>query len=232
VSEHVSDLRWDRWLAGELASEDAAAAVAHAETCERCGARMRELTAARDAFRDRPFPLALKRRRRGVWIGAAATLAAAAAAVVLVVRPGDPEGGERTKGGGPALTLIAGPRGEHWQRQLSSGDVIYTGEPLQAYYTSASDGFGAVLAIDGANGVYAYVPSRGDLMAALPAGEGLAFPESTILDDVTGRERVFLLWCERPHALAPVLAELRATGDLAKASDCQLRRIELQKVKR
>ena len=228
MSEHVSDLRWDRWLAGELPREDAAAAVAHAESCERCGARMRELTAARDAFRDRPFPIALKRRRRGVWLGAAATLAAAAAAAVLVLRPGNPDGGERTKGGGPELVLVAA-RGANGLAVLSSGDVVHAGDSLQAGYASERDGFGAVLARDGAGGVFAYVPSRGDLMVALPAGDARSFPESTVLDDVVGTERVWLVWCELPHALAPLLGELRTSGELATPAGCHVRRLELAK---
>lgn len=221
MSEHVSDLAWDRWLAGEVSGDEA---VAHAATCEACGARMRELIAGRDAFRDRPFPLALRRKRRAVWIGALATTVAAAAAIVLVVkRPRGPEEHDGTsKGRGPDLVL------ERGGAMLASGDVVHPGDRLQAGYTSDRDGFGAVLSLEHTRNVFAYVPSRGDLMVALPAGELRSFPESTTLDEVVGPERVILLWCELPQAITPLLATLRTTREV-EVPGCFARTIDLVK---
>lgn len=223
--EHVSDLRWDRLLAGELSAEQASAAREHASACARCAARLAELTAGRDAFAVPMQVVALKPRKRAVWIAAAAAVAAAAV-LILVVRPrSDPE--ERTKGGGPDLVLAAGR--ESNLVPVSSGDVVRAGDSLQAAYTSTRDGYGAVIARDGAAGVFAYVPSSGDAMLALPAGENRSFPQSTRLDDVVGRELVFVVWCERPHTVSPLLDQLRATGDIVAPDGCTLRRVELTK---
>lgn len=227
MSDHVSDLRWDRLLAGELPEDQTTEVRAHAASCERCSARLNELTAGRDAFTVRPQVIAFGRRKRGVWIGAAAMVAAAAAVLIVVSRPRDPDPGNRTKGQGPELELVL-VRGTELV-PVSSRDVVFTGDVLQAAYSSKRDGYGAVLARDGAGGVFAYVPSSSDLMIALPAGDRRSFSESTRLDDVVGAERIAIVWCEQPHALGPLLAELRTTGDVAAPDGCHLRRIDLTK---
>jgi len=225
---HVSDLRWDRWLAGELSPGQTAEAIAHADSCATCGARMRELTAERDAFRLRPVDVRFTRpARRAYWIGAAATALAAAAAIVIVVGRRGEVPGERIKGGGPSLVLAAGRAAQ--LTPISSGDVVHPDDSLQAAYTSDRDGFGAVLARDGAGAVMTYVPSRGDAMVALPAGVDRSFPESTVLDRVVGSERVFVVWCELARPLAPLLGELRATGEVTAPEGCHVRRIVLEK---
>ena len=54
---HISDLQWDRLLADELPEDVGEALRAHADECAACSSRLRELTAARDAFRLRPFAI-------------------------------------------------------------------------------------------------------------------------------------------------------------------------------
>lgn len=54
--DHISDLQWDRLLADELSAEAGEAVRAHADRCAACSARLRELTAERDAFETRPLP--------------------------------------------------------------------------------------------------------------------------------------------------------------------------------
>ena len=221
---HVSDLRWDRLLAGELAAEAAAAARAEAEACDGCRARLEQITRERDAFATRRVPV---RRTRWWRLAAPAALAAAAAAVVLVVRRPSDEAGDRPKGTGPSLELFASS--DRGTRSLAAGDRIHAGERLQAAYHAARDGFGAVLARDGGGTANAYVPARGDAMVALPAGELASFPASTVLDDVTGEEIVILLWCESARPLAPLLAELRTSGDVSRPAGCTSRRLVLDK---
>lgn len=142
--EHVSDLQWDRLLAGDAAPDAERAAYAHATACTACAARLRELTEERSAFRLRPMPirLAIQRRPRWRWaLPLAPVLAAAIVLLVVRVRPGDP--GERAKGTSPVLLLAAGQPGA--LVPLGAGDAIRAGEHLQAVYTAARDGFGAVL---------------------------------------------------------------------------------------
>jgi hypothetical protein len=230
---HVSDLRWDRWLAGELSPDETAQAVAHADSCAPCGARMRELAAERDAFRLRPIEVSFvpprSARRHTRWLAAAGTALAAAAVVVIVVRGGGGQGGdgERIKGTGVSLVLAAGRAPE--LIEISTGDAVRPGDSLQAAYTSTRDGFGAVLALDGAGAANAYVPSRGDVMVRLLSGTDRSFPESTVLDRVVGKERVFVVWCELALPLAPLLGELRATGEVTAPEGCTVRGVILDK---
>jgi hypothetical protein len=230
---HVSDLRFDRWLAGELSTGDAAELTAQAEACATCGARMRELTAGRDAFLLRPIevsfaPAPVRSVRRGRWLAAAgAALAAAAVVVIVVRRGGGDEFGERPKGSGPNLVLAAGRAPD--LVAVSSSDVVHPGDSLQAAYSSKTDGFGAVLSLDGAGMANVYVPSRGDAMVALPAGVDRSFPESTVLDRVVGSERVFVVWCEQAHPLRPLVVQLRAAGELTAPDGCHVRRVVLDK---
>jgi len=225
---HVSDLRWDRLLAGELPDDARDAAHAHAAACASCGARLRELTAEREAFKLRPVGFALRapaRRPRWWWGAPLAALAAVAAVVVIVRAPTAP--GERTKGDAIKLLLSAGRPGE--LVPLAAGDTIQPGDYVQAGYSAPRAGFGAVLALDGAGAALAYVPASGATMIALPAGTERSFPQSTVLDDVVGRELIVVLWCDRAHALGPLLDELRTTRQVAAPAGCASRAVALDK---
>jgi hypothetical protein len=245
---HVSDLRWDRWLAGELSPDDTTKTLAHAESCVACGARMREITAGRDTFLLRPLEVSFTRSRpvrraRSTAFAGAAAIAVAVVVAIIVRRSPSPrdegegalkarahvasESSERFKGNGPNLLLAAGRAPD--LVPVSTGDVVYPGDSLQAAYTSDRDGFGAVLALDGGGTANSYVPARGDLTVGLPAGVDRSFPESTVLDRVVGTERVVILWCQTAQPIAPLLGELRATGDVVAPAGCHVRRVVLEK---
>jgi hypothetical protein len=257
---HVSDLRWDRLLAGELADLPKTAALAHAAACPACAARLAALTAEQQAFTHRarfvaPGPAIRgpgseirgpgpeirgpeirgpgpRRSRRWAIASSSVAAIAAAAIAILVIRarshdePGD-EPGERPKGGATSLVLAGGPQGR--LAPVASGDRIHPGDYVQAAYTAARDGFGAVLSRDGTGKAMAYVPPGGDTMVALPAGTLRSFPASTVLDAVVGEEAVVVLWCPAPHPLAPLLRELAATGALAAPAGCAVHRAVLDK---
>jgi hypothetical protein len=228
VNAHVSDLQWDRLLMGELSAGTAAREIEHAAACVACGTRLRMLRAEHAAFGHRPIPGGLRSAlRRASWRRAALLVPVlAAAAAVLIVRE-RVEPPEQAKGHGPALVVAAGRPGA--LTPLTNHDAIHPGQYLQAVYTAARDGFGAVLSRDGAGSVVAYVPASGDAMIALPAGVEQSFPHSTILDGVTGGERVVIVWCEAPHALAPLLARLRDGVPIAPPDGCTARELMLTK---
>jgi len=221
VTEHVSDLRWDRLLAGDLSAADAATAREHAAVCSRCAARFAELESGARAF------VVPRRRTFSVSLVVTAGALVAAAALVIVIRSQDPPA-ERPKGaGGVQLVLVGGPRGR--VAPLSSGDRLQAGDTVQAAYTTKRDGFGAVLSRDGAGATAAYVPSSGDVMTPLPAGTMQAFPQSTVLDAVTGEEAIVVIWCEQARPLAPLIAELDRTGAVATPDDCTVHRVVIAK---
>jgi hypothetical protein len=231
--DHISDLRWDRLLAGDLPDDQRREAEAHAAGCAACGARHRELLAEQGAFALRPkaIDFAAKPKRSRWWWSAPIGALAAAAVLVIVVTRKPPAGGERSKGDGkPALLLSAGRQDA--LAPVRTGDSIRPGDSLQAGYTSAQDGFGAVLALDGAGQAMAYVPASGTAMVALPAGTDRSFPSSTVLDDTLGTERIAIVWCETPQPLEALVAELRATQTIADRDGCATRIVALDKVGR
>lgn len=231
--DHISDLRWDRLLAGELNAADRGSTRAHADGCASCSARFRELEAERAAFVLRPtevtfLPVA---RRRLWWLGAPLAALAAVATLVLVLRPRVGVEGERRKGGdAPSLMLAAGQPGN--LVPIGASDPIHPGDYLQAAYTAQRDGFGAVLSVDGAGHATTYVPATGDVLAALPAGTERSFPGSTVLDNVVGMERIAIVWCEVAQPVAPLLDSLRTTGAIADRAGCTIRIVSLNKESR
>jgi hypothetical protein len=243
VTEHVSDLQWDRLLASELAAESGAAAHAHAARCAACAARLRTLTAERDAFRARPIAISLSRPRRR-WLPALIPVAAAAA-VLIALRvhpgPGDDRPAERTKGRSAmvpfserrrvheAELLLLSAGSPDVLRPVASGDAVRPGDYLQAGYTATRSGFGAVLSRDGAGSVTAYVPSHGEDMVPLVPGRERSFPLSTILDGTLGDERIAIVWCGTAYPLAPLLAALRDGRPIAAPDDCTVREVTLDK---
>lgn len=242
MTDHVSDLQWDRLLAGELAGDAGEATRAHATQCTACGARLCALVAERDAFRLRPVAFPLSRSHRGWWwrwlpilVPAAAV---AAALIALWPRPRDPglvqrradvdvAEADRVKGHGQRLFLFAGRPGA--LSPVVSGDVIHPGDHLQAGYTAAQDGFGAVLSRDGAGAATVYVPPDGDAMVPLAAGRERSFPYSTILDATLGGERIAIVWCPAAYPLAPLVDALRAGQPIVAPGDCTVREIALDK---
>lgn len=224
MTDHISDLRWDRLLAGELSNEQRAEMIAHADTCERCMARRREI----EAFAQEALPsLRLAPRRSKWWLGAPIAALAAAAIVVLVIRVPRTEENERSKGGGIALLLSAGRPDA--LVPIASNDTLHAGDYVQAGYTSARDGFGAVISLDGAGTSSIYVPATGDAMVALPAGTNRSYPSSTVLDDVLGSERIAVIWCASSQPLAPMIAELRSTQRIADREGCTIRLVVVTK---
>ena len=229
---HVSDLRWDRLLAGELSHEEQEAVEAHARQCDACRRRQRELEAQHEAFAKRAFALAPKRPKRLTgWAWGPAAVLAAAAAVLLVLRmpeaPNAPDEETRVKGAAVHLLLSHGRPGA--LEPLASGDTIHAGDYLQAGYSASQDGFGAVLSRDGAGEAFVYVPSTGDRMVPLPAGKERSFPESTLLDDVVGAERIVLLWCDTDHSVQPMIDALRADRPIVAPPGCETRELQLSK---
>ena len=170
-------------------------------------------------------------------------LVVAAAAVLIAVRarptPDGPDApaehrrgatrpaAESSATAAPSLLLSAGRPGT--LSPVTSGDLIHPGDYLQAGYTAARDGFGAVLSCDGAGNVTAYVPPGGGAMVALPAGTAHSFPRRTMLDETLGSERIAIVWCETAHPLEPLLASLRAHRAIAVPDDCMVREVVLDK---
>jgi hypothetical protein len=204
----LSDYRRDKLIAGELPAADAQAARVHLTACDPCAARVRqaEADAARfgtDAPRWETIAAAgatVRPRRRARMIGYGALAAAACVAlVVTLTRPGD---GPDTRTKGSARIGFFVKRGDAtWAGK--PGEVVRPGDTVQLTYSVSAPSYLAVVSADDAGNVQILYPD-GLQAAPVPAGQEQLVPQSTILDAVTGIERVVALFCADPIDLAPV----------------------------
>ncbi|WP_437793460.1 DUF4384 domain-containing protein [Sorangium sp. So ce693] len=228
----LSDLTLDELMAGQLDAAAGQEASAHVAGCPRCSARRSEMEAARASFAASAPPLRLARgapaaraaekvrpARRWLAPAAASALAAAAAALFFFRFHAAPEGrdaeipGERIKGaerigfyvkrGGSVLPGGAGER-------LQPGDAI------QFTYSSAEARYLVILSVDGASQASVYYPS-GPVAARIEPGREVLLPQSTVLDDTLGTERIFGLFCSEAIAVEPLRAALAAHPDAPPA---------------
>lgn len=212
MSPHLSDLRIDELLADELASDEAVAATAHLDDCERCRGRRRELSADRAVFRS-ALP-ALPRRR---WVGTAALAAVAAAAGVAIVLR-DPAREIRSKGGARLGLVVV--HGEAMWRG-GQGERTHPGDTLSYVVTTAEPAYVAVVSRDAAGRVTTYVPPE-----RVAAGRDVQLSLATVLDDALGAERLYGVFCAEPIAEAA----LRDAPDRAPPG-CVVDRIDIEKLR-
>ncbi|HTN87278.1 MAG TPA: DUF4384 domain-containing protein [Sorangium sp.] len=244
----LSELKLDELMAGELDAAAAQEASAHVAGCSRCSARLSAMEAARASFAASAPPLRLDRgatagrpateaRPRRRWLApAAASALAAAAAVLLFFRfnaaPGGPDAeipGERIKGaerigfyvkrGGSVLPGGAGER-------------LLPGDAIQFTYSSAEARYLMILSVDGASQASVYYPS-GPVAARIEPGRDVLLPQSTVLDDTLGTERIYGVFCAEAIAVEPLRAALAAHPDAPPAPPgCDVDALTAEKVAR
>jgi hypothetical protein len=154
-------------------------------------------------------------------VAGASTALAAAAALLLMLRPTDD--GTRVKGGRSASLFVA-HAGQ--TRRAAPGEVVTPGDTLQLQYSSARRSYGAILSLDGARHASRYFPDA-DRAAPLEPGRDRSFPASTVLDAVPGSESVYVLLCDEPIALAPLVDALPVRPPAPPG--CTVQRFELDK---
>ena len=230
----VSDLRFDRMLAGEMDAAGVAEVRSHAAACAVCAARLREIEV--DAAPLPPLPVRGRARaprtpwfRRAFALPAFGLAAAAAVILLLVMRRGDggggDDGGTRLKGSAH-LSLFVSHGGQ--VRPAGPGDIVAPGDQLQLTYTAARATYLAVLSVDGARQASVYFPDDAPRAWRAEPGADVPLPRSTILDEVLGRETLYLLTCDKAVELAPLLATL-AAGRAPSAHGCSIETVELEK---
>lgn len=242
----LSDLAFDRQLAGELDGAARRDLEAHLERCVRCSVRFDVVARQRtsflqaapdwDAFEARVHEVPPRRSRlqwtrwtRWTRFTSAGVVAAVALLGLLPVwfeheTPAPPSSATRTKGG-PAIGFYV-KRGTRVVRG-SSGDVVHPGDLLRFTYSTPRTAEFALLYADAATASI-YHP-LGDETVAVAPGHDAALDFSIQLDDQLGTERVFGLFCDRTRALAPVRDTLQATGQLPELAGCSIDTIVLDK---
>jgi hypothetical protein len=220
----ASDLVLDRWLAGELGPDEVERVERHIVQCARCAARNEAVRASKAALppelpdaivakakasEHHPHVATVHPLRR--WAPQLATALAMAAALVLFVRTREPAPdpigvGERTKGG-PRIAFHVRQGGGI--RAGATGDRLSPGDQVQFSYSARDRAYLAIVSLDGGGHASVYYPSDdSDRAAPIEPGVDVTLPQSTVLDETLGPEKVFALFCERAVSLAEVRKQL------------------------
>lgn len=212
---HVSDLAFDRLLAGELSSGEAAAVREHAGSCHACGVLLADAEDARKAFAAAPRPIWLQRRR--AWPVVAGGLAIAAAFALVVAWPRHAEPEVRTKG-----TAIAGFFVSHGGevRRGSPSEAVAPGDRIELWTTTLEPVWFGALSVDASGARSVYVEPR-----LVAPGREQVVPIAIELDAAPGSEVVTGVFCA--SAFDPL-----AIDPAAPPTGCTVDRFTLHKVPR
>lgn len=217
---HLSELRVDKLLAGELADDAAVALRAHAAECARCGEALADAVAIRDEFATASAFRPAVAPRRSRWRAAAviAPLSLAAAVALLLAWPAKPvEDRIRTKGSAALGWFVA--HGGEVRRGLAHETVV-PGDRLEFTTSTTAAGWFAAIGEDGHGARSVYAP----LEAIEPGRERLA-GGAVELDDALGHETVTGVFCAQLFDPSSIdLADLPA--------GCTADRLTLDKVPR
>jgi hypothetical protein len=173
-------------------------------------------------------------KRSRTWLAALPLVLAGAAAIGLVARPGRhgtaprPEGDvvfENTEIKG-ASELRVYRHSAAGDERLTDGARAATGDLLQLAYRAPSDGFGALLSIDGRGHVTVHWPeAAADAPARLSAKGEVRLPSAYELDDAPAFERFIFVSSPSPFAMSTVLDAARALA--ARPGDARVQRLAL-----
>jgi Putative zinc-finger len=187
---------------------------------------------------------AARRWARPIWIVTPAL--AAAAAVVLLLRTPRPEeeidpaldparlgtrkgptvGATSPSGSASRVRILVERGAARWE--LAGLGAVRPGDRIQATVELAEERFVAMYARDGAGVILRYAPNDAANhapMIALPMGGERALPNSTILDEVLGRELLAVFVCRA----AQTDEVLRAHVERGAPAGCEVSRLELVK---
>ena len=84
-----------------------------------------------------------------------------------------------------------------------AGDALKPGDAVQFVYSAPAASFLTILSADAGGHVEVRYP-EGPQAARAPAGRDVVLPNSAVLDDIIGHERVVALFCEQPVEIEPV----------------------------
>src|SRR5262249_18433731 len=187
-----SALQLDRFLAKEMTEGEAERVRAHLGGCARCTAALDELRAGSEERLPplRVVPLA-PRSRVPFRVAAAVVGVAAAASLLLMVRPP----AERTKGQTFSLSMYVDHQGA--VRRALPGEIGAPGDAVRFAVSAPARAYLAALSLDPKGHGSIYFPTAGRA-EAISAGEEIALPLGTRLDETVGEERILGLLCASP----------------------------------
>ena len=218
-----SDLRLEAYLL----DPERSGLTSHVDACEPCRARLAEMHAEADHFRQFVFPAtvdavldaAVPRQRPG-WFATLVPFAAlGAAALLLLVRPVPPEGFLAARGETLSLEVLAeSPDGP---RTLTSGELIPQNAPLRFRVHSTVPCRVRVVSVDCEGRVTTLLPAAGDELRVTSGANVL--PGSAALPGDEGPERIYAFCSREP---LPMLALADSLKDQSAGDDDRVRRTD------
>lgn len=252
----LSDLKLDRWCAGELTAAEQRAAEQHAASCDSCRSRRAELLASAHAFaaqappfaalghaapRSVPSPIGASRgaasaaqrsgrAARARWLVGSSALALAAALALVIGEPWrEPDAGTgiRTKGGVARLGWV-----------VRRGERVFAGRPDQAlragdavrFTISAREPvFVAIVGLGADGSPSVYFPD-GETLARVEAGNDQLLPAAIALDATPDAERVYAVFCRGAERVSRVRDAIERSREApAWPEGCSGERVSLPK---
>jgi hypothetical protein len=238
MSACPSRLELSRWEA-QPEPERPAEFVSHVGGCGRCSAVMDDISSARALLLGAaPAEASLRaarniveaarqRRSRLRWLRllAPAFLIPAAAALLLIARPalhshGAGDGARADIKGGLIVETYC-KRGDKVFPAEEGGDFM-EGDRLRFAYSKDRPGYLLVFGLDDQGKVFPYYEEHALVGIRVDAGARVLLPDSVVLDNHKGWERIFALWAETQFVDDVVRA---AVGTALSAVDSDIRRM-------
>jgi hypothetical protein len=218
---HVTALDLDLVAMGHATPEQTERMVAHCGTCPACSARRTEHDEHVRRFHASVFPRTVEKlvtRRRSVlpwrWLlGLAVPVTAGLLLLALgretergklLPRPVDPNVlGVK----GPPVVRVFARRGrpnavEADVIKVKDGDRLRAGDALRFVLSPAGWPYVFIASVDGAGQANLYFPFHGEASVKVDPKVTVSVPDSIVLDDAPGPERIFVI-----HSKSPIQAE-------------------------
>jgi hypothetical protein len=218
---HISALDLDLVAMGQATPERLERMTAHCGACRTCAVRRDEHDEHVRRFRMSVFPRTLEKvvaRRRSVlpwrWMLGLALPLAAGLLLLALGRDADP--GKVLPGvGDPSILGVKGsPVVRVFARRARSGapeadvikvkdgDRLRAGDALRFVLSPAGWPYVFIASVDGAGQANVYFPFHGEASVKVDAKGTVSVPDSIVLDEAPGPERIFVI-----HSKSPVQAE-------------------------
>lgn len=224
MSAHLSSMKLDAFAIGSLAPGELSLARAHLDGCARCRGELEAIEASHAKFSRDVFPRTVPRVRARMearpwfqlprWLYVAVPAGAVAMLAVFFVRQPPPaEHAYLGVKGGAAMQVFA--RTNNQVRAVKDGATLAPGDELRFVVAPAGKRFLLVASVDAAGNANVYYPFDGAASMALPPEPRVELPDSIVLDEAPGPERVFALFSDAPlnaHQVTEQLRQLAAGG--------------------
>lgn len=253
----LSELRLDRWLAGELTGPTRDEVESHVRGCRHCAARRDARRLEQRQFQETAPPLPFQARpaaapvqdaaavgrkrtrfvasKRALLGGAAGLAVALAAAFILVPWALSPCCGEtvQVKGrGSRRMRFFVQDGVAGTVREGAFGETVHPGDRIRFAFDPGAlgDRRVAILSRDAAGKASVYFPDGAQQIATPPPSSAGGLVASSVqLDDTLGPETLYALYCAGAVALGPLQAALTGGAHPVWPTSCEVETIMIDK---